>query len=566
MEPCPDHAPAWAPVLVAAAAFLAFMPALGNGWVNWDDGVFLLDNPAFRGFGPGHLRWMFTSTLNGPYQPLPWLTYAADFSLWGLAPAGYHLTSLLFHAANATLAFFLARKVLGLCRPPDSPRARAALDLAAAFAALAFALHPLRVESVAWASERRDVVCGAFALGALLAYLRAREQGRASALAVALFAAALLSKATAVFLPVVLLVMDVYPLRRLAGDPRTWARPAARRVWLEKAPYLLLALAMGLVAVWAQAESHSLQRISQHGLAARLGQAAYGACFYVAKTLFPFGLSPHYALTTGLGARDPAPWLAAAGVVLSSVLAWRLRRQSPALLAVWLVYLAALAPVLGLLQAGTQLVADRYSYLAVLGWGMLAAAWLRPRLESSLRAGALLAVAALLVFWGALTWRQTLVWRNSATLWEHALGLDPRDAVANLNMGLALADAGRTDLAVEHFSRALAAEPACVAAEDELLRAAAAGEPAADAARLNAVMEANPVCRKARGNLVTARAALGDLDGAIAYFQGVLRLQPQDRAARVNLERALRLREAGRGRPARTGRAGARPPASGSAR
>jgi len=531
---------AWGAALVALASFAAFLPALGNGWVNWDDGVYLLENPHFRGLSVRHLLWMFTTTWSGVYQPLPWLTYAADYKLWGLNPAGYHLTSLLFHCANAVLAFWLARRLFVLCREPESPRQAAALEAAAMFAALAFAVHPLRVESVAWAWERRDVVCGTFSLACVLAALRAREKGSGPALAMTFFAAALLSKALAVTLPLTLLILDGYPLRRIPGAPRRWLRGTARSVWLEKIPYLLLALGMGLFALWAQAENRALWSFAQHGLPGRFAQAAYGAMFYVGKTIFPFGLAPIYEMPAHPGALGPAPGLAAAGFALTTLLAWRLRRKQPGLLAAWLCYLAALAPVLGLLQAGSQLVADRYSYLSCLPWALLAAGWLRRRLEGNRwpRAGA--AAAALILALGSLAWRQTRIWKGPLTLWARALEASPQSPVAQLQMGVALAQAGRTGEAAARFAESLRLNPVCVEAEDALMQASAGRKPPADAPRLLRILDTNPVCRQARRNWFTARAALGDLDGAIAYFDGLARLQPRDAGARANLERARR--------------------------
>jgi len=536
--------------LVAPAACLPFVPALRNGWVNWDDPVFLLGNAHLRSLSFENLRWMLTTTWSGVYQPLPWLTYALDHSLWGLDPAGFHLTSILFHCANAALFFLIARRLLSLARAPQAPEGEAALGLAAFAAALLFAVHPLRVESVAWASERRDVVCGAFFLLSVLAYLRERESGAGVGASLALFSGALLSKATAVTLPVLLLILDVYPLRRLPEDPRRWLSKPASGVIREKIPYFSAAAAAGLLAIWAESSNRVLWTWQQHGLGTRLAQAAFGVSFYLAKTLFPFGLSPCYEMPADAASIAPAAALGAAAAALLSVLAWRLRSRMPGLLAAWLAYLAAISPVLGLLQAGSQIAADRYSYLSCLGWPLLAAGWLRAKLEGEppARRASLAAAACLLIILAALSWRQTGFWRDPIALWSHALEVDPGSAVANLDMGAALADSGRVAQAAARFEAALRANPACVEAEDALIRAWG-GEPAADAQRLSRIVETNPVCRRARRNWLTARAALGDPGPAIAYFEGVLRIQPQDEAARRNLERARWIDSRRRSRP-----------------
>src|SRR5207249_5694880 len=213
-----------------AAVLVCFLPALGSQFVLWDDDMNFTDNPSYRGLSASHLRWMFTTLYGGHYQPLSWLTLGLDYTLWGMNPTGYHLTSLLLHAVNAVLFYYI---VLALLR-----RAVAAVSAsagAAAVGALFFAIHPLRVESVAWASERRDVLAALFYLATVLAYLRMAEEepsGRAHRwylVSLACFVLSLLSKAWGITLPVVLLALDVFPLRRA---------PRLR----EKAPYAALAL------------------------------------------------------------------------------------------------------------------------------------------------------------------------------------------------------------------------------------------------------------------------------------------------------------------------------------
>src|SRR5438132_2663270 len=201
------------PVLIALVTFLPFLPTLDNQFVNWDDDDNLLDNPHYRGLGWTQLRWMWTTSHLGHYAPLTWMTLGLDYLFWGLKPVGYHLTNLLLHAANAAVFYLVARRILGSALPGPRERGNVGLALSAAFAALLFAIHPLRVESVAWATERRDVLLGLFYLLTILAYLRACERGERGRGwywgAVGLFACALLSKSMAVSLPAVLLILDV---------------------------------------------------------------------------------------------------------------------------------------------------------------------------------------------------------------------------------------------------------------------------------------------------------------------------------------------------------------------
>ncbi len=213
------------PVLIALVTVVPFLPTLDNQFVNWDDDDNLVENPQYRGLGWTHLRWMWTTSHIGHYAPLTWMTFGLDYLFWGLKPVGYHLTNLLLHAANAAVFYLVASRILGSALPGPRERGNVGLAAAAAFAALLFAIHPLRVESVAWATERRDVLSGLFYLLALLAYLRAGEQGERGRsgywASVGLFVCALLSKSMAVSLPVVMLILDVYPLRRLGGA-RGW--------------------------------------------------------------------------------------------------------------------------------------------------------------------------------------------------------------------------------------------------------------------------------------------------------------------------------------------------------
>src|SRR5213594_4084847 len=285
------------PSLIALITCAAFLPTLQNRFVNWDDYENFLDNPHYRGLGWTHLRWMWT-THQGHYIPLTWMTLGLDYLLWGMNPFGYHLTSLLLHTANAAVFFFVVRRILTLALPSPSERGHA-LAVSAGFAALVFAIHPLRVESVAWVTERRDVLSGLFYLLAILVYLRACERGARGRgwywLSVAVFGCALLSKSMVVNLPVVLLILDVYPLRRLGGFVGWWSDPA-RRIYVEKIPFVLLAAAASAIAVMAQSSVHAAASLAQLSLPGRLVVSAYGLGFYLWKMVVPVNLSPLYEL------------------------------------------------------------------------------------------------------------------------------------------------------------------------------------------------------------------------------------------------------------------------------
>src|SRR6058998_1593140 len=457
-----------APLVVVLFTLAAFLPALQNQFVNWDDHENFLDNPHYRGLAWSHLRWMWT-THRGHYIPLTWMTFGLDYLLWGMNPLGYHLTNLLLHAANAVVFFFITRRLLTRALPSPSERGHA-LTVSAAFSALVFAIHPLRVESVAWATERRDVLSGLFYLSAVLAYLRAcdrEERGRGWYWgAVALFAGALLSKSMAVNLPVVLVILDVYPLRRLGGSIG-WRSEPARRVYVEKIPFVLLAAAASAIAVMAQSSVHAVASLAQLRVPGRVAISTYGLSFYLWKMVVPVNLSPVYEL------RPPVnpwatPFLLSYGVVLAlTAIALALRRRVPGLPAAWVAYIVVLLPVLGIFQSGPQIAADRYTYLAGLGWAILGGAGLLSCWRSSRRSKTgtpatwLLAGIALCVVvgLGVLTWNQVHVWHDSEKLWSHAVAIDPGSAVGQYSRGLVLAQQGKLTEAMEHYRQALQIKP-----------------------------------------------------------------------------------------------------------
>jgi len=256
---------------VAAAIFIVLLPVLGHEFVSWDDDGFLTRNPDFRGLGPAQLGWMFTTFLKGPYQPLVWLSYAADFLLWGMDPAGFHLTGLLWHCANAALLFLCARELLRAAMPGVPEKH---VLWAAAFAALSFALHPLRVEPAAWASARRDLMSGFFCLAALLCHLKGR-----GGWTFACYCLSLLCKPMGIGLPVVFLVMDKVILKREIR-------------WQKLLPYALPAAIAAALAWHGQAVTGATRSAAVFGPAQRLAQAFYAHAFYIAKTFWPAGLSP----------------------------------------------------------------------------------------------------------------------------------------------------------------------------------------------------------------------------------------------------------------------------------
>ena len=458
------------PALIFCVTLGAFVPALRGQFLDWDDVVNFVENPYYRGLGPAQLRWMFTSTLMGHYIPLTWMTLGLNYVLGGMNPWGYHLVNLLLHASNAVLVYLVARRLMAAATRGGAQVGQTdpAVSWASALTALLFGIHPLRVESVAWITERRDVLCGLFFLLAVLAYLmgvegggRPRPAGRA--LSFGAFAAALLSKAAAMPLPVVLLLLDVYPLRRLHLG---W-----RRLLTEKAPYVALAGAAAVTALIVLRRGVAVTSYQDYGVASRLGMVAYSTLFYPVAFLWPMHLSPMYELPprVSLGAWPFYPALL--GVVAVTGILVLARRRWPAGLAAWLYSALMILPVSGVVHSGSQLVNDRYSYLSGIGFALVGGAILRAGLGlrergrvSTRTAGALAGAATLiLLVLGGTTWIQTYAWRDPETLWRWAVDMDPTCSLCHGNLGSAISSGptgkARLDEAEGHLRRAIALRP-----------------------------------------------------------------------------------------------------------
>jgi tetratricopeptide (TPR) repeat protein len=459
-----------APLTVAALAFAAFAPALSADFVNYDDVDLFVHNPAFRGLGARNLAWMFTTTQMGHYAPLTWLSHAFDFVCSGLDPAAFHRTNLALHALNAALFCIVAGRLLAAARPAEARARPIALHVSAAIAATLFAVHPLRAETVAWITERRGLLDALFLLPALLCYLRACPPGssrlasRGAYLAsIVLLLLSLLSKGIGMTFFGVLLVLDFYPLRRLPANAKAWWTADARRVWIQKLPFLLLGIAFVVVSAWAQASApDTVKTLEQWGPLARIGQALFGLAFYVRKTLLPVDLAALVELPARFDFGEPRFLWSAVGVALGAAAILLTRKRAPAWTAAASVYVLVLAPVLGGFQSGPQLVADRYSYVACMPWAVLAGAGAlvaldrRPALARSALA---VAAPALVVVLFALSRLQAATWHDSRTLWSHAIVAGESSSVAHVNLGGLDMEAGDDASAIEHFLAATRVRP-----------------------------------------------------------------------------------------------------------
>ena len=496
--------PSLIPYALAAVALLVFSPALLNGFVDWDDHINLLENPSYRGLGWTHMSWMFSTTLMGHYIPVTWLSFGLDYTLWGMNPFGYHLTNNLIHAANTAVFYLIALRLLGKASTLTSGTLRAAGVMAALF----FALHPLRTESVAWVTERRDVLSGLFFLLTILLYLAAADadgapRRRLLVGSVTAYALALLSKSIVMTLPLVLLLLDVYPLGRLPLRRGMWREAATRALLREKLPYLALGFAGAIVSYWAVASQHFLTGSDKYGWPARIGIAGYSIWFYVEKTAVPLALSPLYELPRAVGLLEARfLWSIVAAVAISLALL-ALRRRWPVGLAVWIYYGITIGPVAGIVHSGHQLTTDRYSYLSCLGLalivgaavGLMASAAAAGTVRPWLTRAAAVAAAAWILALGTLTWYQVQIWRDTETLWRYAVESDPECSICQNNVG------------VLYYAQKLYA-PA--------------------KAKYELALALRPDRLRVHGNLGLVLLEMGDVDGALRHIRIALDDSPKD--------------------------------------
>ena len=429
---------------------LVFRPVVGHDFVFFDDDVYVTHNPHIQqGVSPSGVRWAFTTFHAANWHPLTWLSHMLDVQCYGPNPAGHHSTNLILHAFNAALLFLVLVRMTGRTG-------------ASAFVAAVFAVHPLRVESVAWISERKDLLSGAFwvlTLGAYARYAEKRSLARYVMVLVSL-ALGLMAKPMLVTLPFVLLLLDYWPLERIPNAERRLPNAAGALV-LEKIPLFILSVASSVITMKAQHAGGAVQPVEQFPFAIRIGNAAVSYVLYIKQLIWPTGLAffyPHpgaWAISQVLGATFFV--LAVSAIVL---LLARRRRYLPV---GWFWYLGTLVPVIGLLQVGGQAMADRYTYVTQIGLLIMlvwAAADALDRLEPRARriCGSVLAAVVLLPL--AVAARTQLAsWQNSYTLFTRALAVTDRNATAHNNLGALLAREGSVAEAERHFRAALEIQP-----------------------------------------------------------------------------------------------------------
>ncbi|HEX3685001.1 MAG TPA: tetratricopeptide repeat protein [Bryobacteraceae bacterium] len=504
-------------------------------FVNYDDPEYVTGNSnVLRGLTPEGLAWAATSGAAANWLPLTRVSHMLDIQLFGLDSGLHHLTNLMFHALSTLLLFAFLNRATGARGP-------------SAFVAFVFALHPLHVESVTWIAERKDVLSAFFWCLALLAYVRYTERpaiGR-YLLVLFLFCCGLMAKPMTVTLPFALWLLDIWPLQRLPSAK-------SRLAIVEKLPFLVLSIAVGIITFIVQQGSRAVKPFP---LQLRIGNALLSYVTYIDKTFWPSNLAVFYPYRQDIPAWKPA--LAGLMLLCVSVLVVRTFRSRPYLAVGWFWYLGTLLPVIGLIQVGAQARADRYTYIPMIGlsimlaWGAVDAVSRWPRAKGAFIALAAAACASCAV----VAFIQVGYWRNSETLFAHALQVTRNNYVAHHNYGLAIAgQPGRLPEAMVHYRDALEIQPRSVEARTDLGSALAKSGHFEEAiAEYKTALQLAPDCTICRSNLDLAQRQLADelftqgvalaksghtLD-AIGQFEAALRLEPADAETHNNLGVAL---------------------------
>lgn len=513
-----------------------YVQVLGFDFVNYDDPDYVTANKFVKdGLTPSGFVWAFTHFHAGNWHPLTWISHMLDCQLFGLHAEWHHLVSVLFHAANAVLLFLLFDTLTGA-------RWRSAM------VAALFALHPLHVESVAWIAERKDVLSTFFGLLSLIAYTHyahcISSQSPKSKTwflrAIAFFVLSLLAKPMLVTLPFLMLLLDIWPLKRIQDTClRSFLSPQFGKLAIEKWPWFVLTAVSCLITVIAQKSGGALASAENFPLRYRLANAIVAYFDYLLKSCWPFHLSVFYPLPHALPAGSVL--LAAAVLLIISIVAVASLRRWPVLFVGWFWFLGTLVPVIGLIQVGGQAMADRYTYVPLIGV-FLAAVWsiaegLR-RFKISLIS--LIAGTAALAFFSSVTVYQQKYWRNSLSLFAHALAVTADNAPAHNNMGTALAAVGKREEALAHYQEAVRLDPNNPHYQNNLGTAfLRAGQPAAAVEHYQAALSADPKFAEAYSNLGTLFLSQHRLGEAITNLSEAVRVDPENGLARSNLGNAL---------------------------
>jgi len=581
---------------LALVTLLVYLPVRRHGFILYDDPDYVTENRMVQaGLTSGGIKWAFTTWHANNWHPLTWLSHMLDCELFDADAGAHHLVSAGFHAANAALLLLILFRLTGALWP-------------SAVVAALFAWHPLRVESVAWASERKDVLSALFfllTLWAYTSYARRREPAAAAKpeirnsksgqrsvaaspslvagdhfvvghrscvmaylLSLSFFACGLLSKPMLVTTPFVLLLLDFWPLGRFSRAVRQNERPGGPTnsrsswgvLWLEKVPFLVLSAASCVITYLAQ-RSEAVVGLAPYAVSSRLANAVVSYAHYLLKTFWPWHLSVVYPLVRQL----PPLSVVASALLLAGLswLAWRMRRRRPHLIVGWLWFLGMLVPVIGLVQVGGQAMADRYTYLPQIGLFVAlvfeAGIWAARSPQNWPVVGAVtgICLAACLV----LTTMQLKFWQDSVTLFSHAVEVTKDNAIARVNLGVALEQEGQRQEALAQYQAAAGIDPNLAQAQNNLAALLdSLGRPTEALEHYQAALRLKPNAPLAQDNFGTLLVKLGKFDEGMSHYAKAAELDASDprphylmakalwrqgrsRAALIQFQEALRLDE-----------------------
>jgi protein O-mannosyl-transferase len=513
--------PWWICALLVLAIFSAYWPVMGYAFTDFDDPQYVFKNPhVLKGLSWSGVVWAFTH-FQVNWHPLTWLSHMLDAQLYGTNAGGHHATSVLFHAANAVLLFLLLKHLTGA-------------TWRSAMVAALFGLHPLHVESVAWVAERKDVLSTFFFLLALMAYTRYAElkispapsqNQKWYALALVWFSLGLMSKPMLVTLPFVLLLLDYWPLGRISNFK--FQNAGFRFLLAEKVPFLLLSSGSCVITFLAQQSGKAVMPITSLPAEARIENAFIAYAGYLEKMFWPDSLAAFYPLYIQID--TDAAVIGIVVLLLISGMVFILRRERPYLVTGWFWYLGMLVPVIGLVQVGSQAMADRYTYVPLIGI-FIALIWLVSEISTSWPYRRLivsiLSVGILAICW-KLTASQVCYWQNSETLARHALAVTSENSSMQQLLGEGLIEHGKVEEARQHFVEALRICPDSVPALGDLaLALVAEGKLDEAIGNCQVALKIQPGELKIHYILANTLSTQGKLSEAIAEYKTVLQIDP----------------------------------------
>lgn len=525
--------PAGIMAVLVIAVLIIYLPVHNYEFINFDDYDYVVNNPHVNsGFSFSNVYWAFSEFHSSNWHPLTWLSHMADAEFFGLAPGAHHMVNVFFHMLNTLLLFLLLQHMTGFL-------------WRAGFVAALFAVHPLHIESVAWISERKDVLSTFFWLlttGAYLKYVK-NPGWKTYAAVILFFIMGLMSKPMLVTLPFTLFLLDYWPLSRISFTKNRPFFSKFRPLLLEKVPLLTLSLLSGIITIIAQKKGGAVSNLEVFSLGVRISNAAVSYVTYLIKSILPFHLAVFYPHPRSLPVWETAGSIAV--LMLIFFLVFRLRNSHPYLLTGWLWYLGTLLPVIGLIQVGIQSMADRYTYIPLLGIFIMISWGVSEALPGQHRKKLFVPVMIVLCFFTGISMKQIHYWQNDYTLFSHALAVTENNFIAHNNLGNRYIREGNREKAIWHFQQSIAISPGNVMAHNNLGNARMEENEWEKALyHFSKVIQSDPDYADAHYMMGMAKMKMGNLHEAIRHFSDALRIRPED--ADVHNDMAIALVKQGK--------------------